>query len=138
MIAGAYSRTVLVLLVLVQFCLAIPFSLLNRKAEEHSLQEGCALCQQLVGTVESSVNKDASESDVVAQLNAFCQKLPDLSKQCNQIISEYAPAIIQGVLNKATPQTACSAAGLCTPSNTISNIRKSLHPVFRKTPRDTN
>lgn len=59
------------------------------------------------------VSTNSSEAEVIQQLDNLCNLLPLFGAQCEAIVNEYAPQLIQWILNKENPQEFCTQVGLC-------------------------
>jgi len=80
-------------------------------------QQGCALCEFVVQTVEGFVTSNSSEAQILNFLNRACTLLPDpYSGQCLQIVAAKGPELIQWIIEKENPQLLCQQLTLCPPS----------------------
>jgi len=68
----------------------------------------------LLTYVEKWVAQNQTESQIIAQLQAFCSNLGPLAPECNSFVATYAPQIITWIENKEPPATICAQIGACT------------------------
>jgi len=80
------------------------------EAEE---QGGCSVCQLVVSYVESYIAQNATEAEIIKALDSLCANLPIFGQQCDAIVAQYTPQIIQWIINKEPPQAFCASVGLC-------------------------
>lgn len=74
----------------------------------------CGLCQYLVGQVERVIESQTAIEDIEKLLDKACDVLPgQLSGVCTSVVNQYTPQLIQWILNKEAPATACAQLGLC-------------------------
>jgi len=75
----------------------------------------CTVCQFVIGYVDQLLESNYSVSNIVRVLDTVCDIVPSgLRAECDDLISTYAPQIIQLLVNEASPEEVCSAIGLCT------------------------
>ncbi len=74
----------------------------------------CPACLFLVTELEQRLASNATEQQIVAALNKVCEKAPAfLRSPCQSLVSQYAPVIVQKILQKADPSTVCKAVKAC-------------------------
>jgi len=78
-----------------------------------SQQSSCSLCTLVVGYVESYLQQNATEAEIVLELEQVCSLLGPLADQCKQIVDQYVPQIVEWLVNGNPPATACAHLGLC-------------------------
>ncbi|EFA85209.1 hypothetical protein PPL_02209 [Heterostelium album PN500] len=75
----------------------------------------CAICTYIVSTAESYLASNATESEIIAALENDCNSIGNaLSEMCKSLVAEYAPQIIQQLVNKQTPSQICGELNICT------------------------
>ncbi|KAJ3435946.1 hypothetical protein M0812_17988 [Anaeramoeba flamelloides] len=75
---------------------------------------GCLVCTTVVSAAEQYLADGKTEAQIEALLDKECNKLPIGKTQCQDIVNEDVPKIIQFLEEKKTPQEICSLLGLCT------------------------
>ena len=77
--------------------------------------ELCTICEYAITTIEKELSNNATEAEIIATVEKICDILPSTVKdECKQLVEEEGPQIIQLLVEKADPQTVCSALKLCT------------------------
>jgi len=67
----------------------------------------------VVSYIEAYVQQNATEQEIIQKLDQLCSNIPIFGKECDSVVSNYAPQIIQWILNKENPQAFCSTVRLC-------------------------
>ncbi|XP_036402825.1 prosaposin isoform X2 [Megalops cyprinoides] len=74
----------------------------------------CAICEFVMKEVESMLQEEKTEENVVHAVEKVCKVLPStLSAQCKDLIEAYGQAIIELLVQEADPATICTLLGLC-------------------------
>ncbi|GAA6094238.1 prosaposin isoform X3 [Tachysurus ichikawai] len=74
----------------------------------------CAVCEFVMKEIESLIQDQTTEDEVVQAVEKVCSILPStLSAQCKDLIDTYGQAIIELLIQEADPKTICSLLGLC-------------------------
>uniref|UniRef100_A0A8C8F3Z5 Prosaposin n=1 Tax=Oncorhynchus tshawytscha TaxID=74940 RepID=A0A8C8F3Z5_ONCTS len=74
----------------------------------------CAMCEFMMKELESMLQDEKTEQDVVRAVEKVCAVLPSsLSVQCKDLIEAYGQAIIELLVQEADPKTICTVLGLC-------------------------
>uniref|UniRef100_A0A4W5RAT4 Prosaposin n=1 Tax=Hucho hucho TaxID=62062 RepID=A0A4W5RAT4_9TELE len=74
----------------------------------------CAICEFMMKEVESMLEDEKTEQDVVHVVEKVCSVLPSsLSVQCKDLIEAYGQAIIELLVQEADPKTVCTVLALC-------------------------
>lgn len=73
----------------------------------------CAICEFLVKEIEAQLAKNKTETEIIADLDKVCSHLGAIKAECTAVVNQYAPQLIQLLLNKEDPQTVCHQVGLC-------------------------
>jgi hypothetical protein len=84
----------------------------------------CAICTQLVATVESWLASQASQQQVEALLGQVCTYVPDYETQCQAIIAVGYPTFISWVDSSANATQVCEYLGTCAASKPMMKIQK--------------
>jgi len=76
----------------------------------------CTICTAIVTFLESVITANSTESELIQKLDNYCTHIPIAPwvKDCQNIVTNVGPAIIQAVLANEPPQTVCKQVGLCT------------------------
>jgi len=100
------------------FALLVAFLFAICSAERSSVtsQEqsgGCSICQLVVSYVESYLQQNATEQEIVQKLDVLCAKIPVFGQECESLVSSEVPNIIIWIEKKENPQAFCSSIKLC-------------------------
>lgn len=84
--------------------------------------DDCALCQTLVGLVESELSQNSTEEKIQQVVNELCDTLANsslsvLAPEC-RLFAANIDTVIQLLLAKETPQTVCTQIHLCNSTST--------------------
>jgi hypothetical protein len=74
---------------------------------------GCSICQLVVSYVENFIASNASEAEVIQQLDQVCALLGPLQSTCVSFVQQYVPQLVLWIQNNEDPQQFCAQAGLC-------------------------
>jgi len=85
-------------------------------------QGGCSVCELLIQYIEGFIASNASETQIIEQLDQICALLGPLTQECDSFVALYVPQAITWILNNENPQEFCTQVGLCS----------SAKPVLRK------
>ncbi|XP_020606225.1 prosaposin-like [Orbicella faveolata] len=74
----------------------------------------CQICEAVMTYVKNLLADNATQQEILSLLKEGCSLLPSqLSAECNAIVSEYGPAILD-LIAESDPHTLCEQIGLCT------------------------
>nr|XP_046258353.1 prosaposin isoform X2 [Scatophagus argus] len=74
----------------------------------------CAICEFVMKQLESMLEDQATEEEVIQAVEKVCTLLPSsLSGQCKDLIETYGQAIIELLVQQADPKTVCTVLALC-------------------------
>lgn len=74
----------------------------------------CAICEFVMKQLESSLEDQKTEEEVVHAVEKVCTYLPSsLSAQCKDLIETYGQAIIELLVQQADPKVICTVLALC-------------------------
>eukprot|EP01125_Pyxidicula_operculata_P004520 TRINITY_DN1709_c0_g1_i1.p1 TRINITY_DN1709_c0_g1~~TRINITY_DN1709_c0_g1_i1.p1 ORF type:complete len:203 (-),score=46.26 TRINITY_DN1709_c0_g1_i1:157-765(-) len=77
-------------------------------------QSTCTLCEFVIGQVESLIQQNATEQEVLGFIEDACNVLPSpYNSLCVAEIQAEGPQIIQYIINQEPPQTVCTQLYLC-------------------------
>lgn len=91
----------------------------NKRAEAQS--GSCSVCQLVVTYVEEFIKTNQTEQEIIDNLDGLCSQLPIFQDQCVAIVGQYAPELIQWVLDNQNPQAFCANVGLCGTRGLLNN-----------------
>jgi len=93
----------------------------NAPTGESEAQDGleCILCTTLVEYVETEIENNQTETEILTDLVNFCKQLPYGQEDCEVVVSEYGKVIIAMVIDEANATVVCSAIGLCSNSSSL-------------------
>jgi saposin len=84
------------------------------KATSQKLRGGvCSICQTLVALIENYVAAATTEDKIEAELAKVCQALGPYAQECDNLIDEYLPQLVQWVVAKENPATLCAQIKVC-------------------------
>jgi len=79
-----------------------------------SSSEVCDTCQIVMQYVDSLLEEKSTEQKIEKLLDKVCNFLPQTYRgQCEDIVKEYGPAIVQLIAQFADPREICTDIGLC-------------------------
>ncbi|KAH9498380.1 hypothetical protein Btru_008134, partial [Bulinus truncatus] len=94
--------------------------------------ELCDLCKYVVTYIDTFLKENATEAEIEAILEKVCDILPgNLKQQCDSLVQQYGPVIIQLLLQKLDPSQVCTAIGLCKNNTVILNVKPEVQPVTK-------
>jgi len=74
---------------------------------------GCSICQLVVSYVESYMKQNATEQEIMKELDGLCSNIPVLGQECTSLVNSELPNIIAWIENKEDPQAFCASIGIC-------------------------
>jgi len=74
---------------------------------------GCSICQLVVSYVETYLQQNKTEQEIIQNLDALCANIPVFGPECDSIVSAYAPKIIEWIVNNEPPQAFCASVHIC-------------------------
>ncbi|CAL1548952.1 unnamed protein product, partial [Lymnaea stagnalis] len=105
-----------------------------KSAFQQPKDEICDLCKYVVTYIETFLKENATEAEIEALLEKVCDILPSsIKQQCDSLVQQYGPVIIQLLLQELDPTQVCTAIGLCT-GNKVSTV-PTLKSAFQQ-PKD--
>ncbi|BFZ17741.1 hypothetical protein BsWGS_20780 [Bradybaena similaris] len=74
----------------------------------------CLLCKYVVTFMVTFLKKNSSVAEVTYLLDTVCDLLPqNLSQECETLVDEYGPLIVQLLVAELQPEKVCEAMKLC-------------------------
>ncbi|KAM3606641.1 uncharacterized protein V6R79_020329 [Siganus canaliculatus] len=74
----------------------------------------CAICEFVMKQLESMLEDQATEEEVIQAVEKVCTYLPkSLTTQCKDLVETYGQAIIELLVQQADPKTVCTVLALC-------------------------
>eukprot|EP01112_Ceratiomyxa_fruticulosa_P007711 TRINITY_DN1999_c0_g3_i2.p1 TRINITY_DN1999_c0_g3~~TRINITY_DN1999_c0_g3_i2.p1 ORF type:complete len:314 (+),score=59.79 TRINITY_DN1999_c0_g3_i2:183-1124(+) len=111
------------LVLLVAICCLL-FTVNGEKVTVEGSGAECTLCEFVVGQVEGYVAQNRTEAQIISFLTSDCKILskPSWVATCQNIVDDFAPTIIEYILNKENPQTICTQLTLCSSSEKVEMV----------------
>ncbi|XP_030603550.1 prosaposin-like isoform X2 [Archocentrus centrarchus] len=74
----------------------------------------CEVCKMAVNYIDGILEKNATEAEIEEAVRKVCNFLPDSYKtQCDQLVEQYEPILIQLLLEMLDPDFVCMKLGAC-------------------------
>ncbi|XP_075874962.1 prosaposin isoform X1 [Nelusetta ayraudi] len=74
----------------------------------------CEVCKVAVAYVDKLLEKNATEEEIEEAVRKVCSFLPDsIKEQCDQLVSQYEPVLVQLLLQMLDPDFVCIKLGAC-------------------------
>ncbi|XP_025114788.1 uncharacterized protein LOC112576500 isoform X2 [Pomacea canaliculata] len=78
----------------------------------------CDLCKEVLQKVDTLLEKNRTVDDIEKALDQVCRLFPaSIASQCRQLVAQYAPALIDLIVEELQPDEICSLLKLCSQSN---------------------
>ncbi|XP_024153214.1 prosaposin isoform X1 [Oryzias melastigma] len=74
----------------------------------------CEVCKMAVSYIDGILEKNATEAEIEEAVKKVCSFLPDSYKtECDQLIEQYEPVLVQLLLQMLDPDFVCTKVGAC-------------------------
>ncbi|XP_032868780.1 prosaposin [Amblyraja radiata] len=74
----------------------------------------CEVCETMVRYLDDLLEKNSTEVKILAALEKVCSMLPDTMRdECDQLVSQYEPVLLQVLLDNLEPTLVCTNIGVC-------------------------
>jgi saposin len=73
----------------------------------------CAICELVVGEIDKALQENKTDSEIVTRLEDICKVTRHFKAECDAVVAEYVPEIIQRLVQKEDPQVVCDHIKLC-------------------------
>lgn len=84
-------------------------------------EQTCVVCKLVMQYVDSLLSSKPTQKEIETVLEKVCNFLPTQYKtECDQIVEQYAPLLIQILAQEATPAEVCGLVGLC--NSTLTHV----------------
>jgi len=80
-------------------------------------QDNCDVCQTVITLVETWVESNATEQQIITYLDAICAAIPNYQAVCDQLVSQGIAQVISWIQNNETPLQVCTQLGMCSNSS---------------------
>ncbi|XP_039624798.1 prosaposin isoform X1 [Polypterus senegalus] len=78
----------------------------------------CQMCKMAISYVDKLLEQNSTEAEIEAAVEKMCSFLPDAARQqCDQMVEEYEPMIVQLLLQMMDPDFVCTKLGACVSAN---------------------
>lgn len=95
----------------------------------------CSLCTRIMQLLENEISSNSTEAEIEKEVEKVCTLLPSvLEAECDKLIQEYAPVIVQDLLNHFTPTQICQDIDLCSKQTMWTGPLKDIDEVANKKP----
>jgi len=84
----------------------------------------CFGCETVISSMESWVEDNATDSEIVSSLDALCTLVPSFQAQCDAIVSEGVTEVVTYIEKNETPEQVCQQIGFCTSNKIVSTPAK--------------
>jgi len=74
----------------------------------------CTICTTVGMQVEKWIAENATEQEIIDRLQTFCNALGPVAPECQSLVAQYLPQLIEWIENKESPVVFCTTVGLCT------------------------
>jgi len=81
--------------------------------ESQEQSGGCSICQLVVSYVDSYLQQNMTQNEIIAKVDELCTKIPLFGQECEQLASYEIPRIIQELTNATSPDAICQKIGVC-------------------------
>jgi len=88
----------------------------------------CYMCTYVIQSMESWLEQNATVNQIEQNLDQLCALIPGFESQCDAIVAQEVPQIIQWIEQNQTPDQICSQLGFC----------NSTRLIKQQKPRDAN
>jgi len=112
---------------------------LKAKIEKRNEEQGaCSVCSMVMTYVESFVAQNNTEAAIIAQLQSFCSLLPgSMQAECQSLVSQYVPEMIEWVEKKEPPQAFCQSIGICSTVTINKDWKQKKYFTMKTFPKQT-
>uniref|UniRef100_UPI00398EB6C6 prosaposin-like n=1 Tax=Pristiophorus japonicus TaxID=55135 RepID=UPI00398EB6C6 len=74
----------------------------------------CEVCEAMIKYLDQLLEKNATQEEIEAALDKVCNLLPaTMHDQCDQLVTQYGPLILQVLLQTMDPDFVCTKVGAC-------------------------
>ncbi|XP_054655582.1 prosaposin [Dunckerocampus dactyliophorus] len=74
----------------------------------------CEVCKMAVSYIDGILEKNATEAQIEEAVRKVCSFLPDsYQKECDQLVEQYEPVLVQVLLQMLDPDFVCMKVGAC-------------------------
>jgi len=93
--------------------------------------QNCALCQWAVAKIELYLKDNQTDAEIVESLDQACSIFVDTNwvSECQSMVSQFAPAIIDYIVSSGTPDQVCATLKLCN-SSRIDAFAVTANPFY--------
>lgn len=87
--------------------------------ETHTVPEDndsiCKICLDMVGQARDQLESNETQEDLKAVFEGSCNLIPlkPIRKECDKLVDDFIPELVEALASQMNPQAVCSVAGLC-------------------------
>ncbi|XP_038060562.1 uncharacterized protein LOC119731463 isoform X3 [Patiria miniata] len=110
-----------------QICKLLGLCTSSKDLEDVKESTECILCQLVMTEVDKLLDGKTSQAEIEKVLEDVCSLMPTtIRTECEEFVKEYAPQIIQLLLQFVTPTKVCDELKLCTPSQVEAKVPETV------------
>lgn len=87
--------------------------------ETHTVPEDtdsiCKICLDMVGQARDQLESNETQEDLKAVFEGSCNLIPlkVIRKECDKLVDDFIPELVEALASQMNPQSVCTVAGLC-------------------------
>lgn len=87
--------------------------------ETHTVPEDtdsiCKICLDMVGQARDQLESNETQMDLKAVFEGSCDLIPlkPIRKECDKLVDDFVPELVEALASQMNPQAVCTVAGLC-------------------------
>jgi len=99
----------------------------------------CYMCTYVIQSIEGWLEQNATVQQIEQNLEQLCSLIPGFESQCDAIVAQEVPQIVQWIEQNETPEDICSQLGFCNSTRKMKTKEFSAkHNLLKQKPRDAN
>jgi len=103
----------------------LPIKKIHYSVHKRSIEQGgCSVCELVIQYIEGFIAANATEQEIIQQLDQICSLLGPLTQECDSFVALYVPQAIDWINKNENPQQFCTQVGLCS-SAKIQHVQSS-------------
>ncbi|XP_072050132.1 uncharacterized protein [Amphiura filiformis] len=73
----------------------------------------CTDCKMFMGDIQKVLMDPYNQKLIIAEVGQLCSLLGDLSTECETLLQQFGPTVINALVQALDPQSSCSTIGFC-------------------------